>query len=95
MQIKAGFKLSYDVPKPTPMLLTLNLHPSRRGDLLTPQVLTYDPPVETWDYTDGFGNICTRLTAPAGRLTGAATVRSWNPLPAGLPAPDRDTPAVE
>lgn len=69
MQIKAGFKLSYDVPKPTPMLLTLNLHPSRRGDLLTPQVLTYEPPVETWDYTDGFGNVCTRLTAPAGRLT--------------------------
>ena len=44
MQINAGFKLTYDVPKPTPMLLALNIHPSRRGDLLTPQVLKYDPP---------------------------------------------------
>jgi transglutaminase-like putative cysteine protease len=69
MQIKAGFKLSYDCPKPTPMLLVLNIHPSRRMDLLTPQVLTYSPNVEAWDYVDGFGNVCTRVTAPAGRLT--------------------------
>ena len=66
MQIRAGFTLTYDCPKPTPMLLTLNIHPSRVPDLSTPQLLTYSPRVETWDYTDGFGNICTRLTAPAG-----------------------------
>jgi transglutaminase-like putative cysteine protease len=69
MQIKAGYTLTFDVPKPTPMLLTLNVHPSRQGDLLTPQQLRYDPPVQAWDYIDGFGNICTRLTAPAGRLS--------------------------
>jgi transglutaminase-like putative cysteine protease len=66
MQIRAGFTLTYDCPKPTPMLLTLNIHPTRLPDLSTPQVLNYTPHVETWDYTDGFGNICTRLTAPAG-----------------------------
>ena len=36
MQISAGYELSYECPKPTPMLLTLNIHPSRRADLLTP-----------------------------------------------------------
>jgi len=69
MQIKAGFTISYDCPSPTPMMLSLNIHPSRRADLLTPQVLEFSPNVEAWDYVDGFGNVCTRITAPAGRLT--------------------------
>jgi transglutaminase-like putative cysteine protease len=69
MQIKAGYTLGYDCPKPTPMLLVLNVHPSRRVDLLTPQVLEFSPRVQTRDYVDAFGNVCTRLTAPAGRLT--------------------------
>jgi transglutaminase-like putative cysteine protease len=68
MQISAGYELSYECPKPTPMLLTLNIHPSRRADLLTPQVLAFSPQVQSWDYTDGFGNVCTRLTAPAGHF---------------------------
>jgi transglutaminase-like putative cysteine protease len=69
MQIKAGYTLTYECPKPTPMLLTLNIHPSRRADLLSPQVLSYSVPVQASDYVDGFGNVCTRLTSPAGRLT--------------------------
>ncbi|EGF91596.1 transglutaminase-like superfamily protein [Asticcacaulis biprosthecium C19] len=69
MKIRAGYSLTYQCPKPTPMLLCLNLHPSRRTDLLTPQVITFSPGVETWDYTDGFGNVCTCITAPAGDLT--------------------------
>lgn len=69
MIIRAGYSLTYECPKPTPTLLTLNIHPSRRADLLTPQILNFDPPVQTRDYTDGFGNTCTRLIAPAGRLT--------------------------
>ncbi|MDO8359262.1 MAG: transglutaminase family protein [Devosia sp.] len=69
MQIKAGYRLGYECGQPTPMLLCLNIHPSRRHDLLTPQTLVYSPSVEAWDYTDGFGNVCTRITAPVGRLT--------------------------
>jgi transglutaminase-like putative cysteine protease len=46
----------------------LNVHPSRVPDLITPDVLTCDPPVEYRQYRDAFGNICTRLLAPAGRL---------------------------
>lgn len=69
MQIRAGYTLSFEFPKPTPMLLALKIHPSRRSDLLTPEVLSFSPQVQTRDYIDGFGNVCTRLTAPAGRLT--------------------------
>lgn len=69
MQIKAGYALTYTCPKPTPMLLCLNIHPTRRGDLLTPQALVFSPTVDPWDYVDSFGNVCTRITAPAGQLT--------------------------
>ena len=69
MRIRAGYELTYECLQPTPMLLVLNIHPSRRGDLLTGQVLTFSPALEAWDYTDGFGNICTRIVAPPGQTT--------------------------
>jgi transglutaminase-like putative cysteine protease len=68
MIIRAGYSLTYDCPNPTPTLLALNIHPSRRADLLSPQVLMFSPSVHHRDYLDGFGNACTRLSAPAGRL---------------------------
>jgi transglutaminase-like putative cysteine protease len=69
MQIRAGYRLTYTCQQPTPMLLSLNIHPSRRADLLTPQVLQFEPALDVWDYTDSYGNVCTRVTAPAGRMT--------------------------
>ncbi|MFC7607308.1 transglutaminase-like domain-containing protein [Teichococcus aestuarii] len=69
MKIRAGFTLAYECPQPTPMLLVLNIHPSRRADLLTGQTLSYDRPVQAREYIDGFGNACTRILVPAGRTT--------------------------
>jgi transglutaminase-like putative cysteine protease len=69
MRIRAGYELVYECPQPTAMLLALNIHPSRRADLLTDQVLSFSPAVEARDYLDGFGNVCTRIVAPAGRTT--------------------------
>ena len=69
MRIRAGYELTYECPQPTAMLLALNIHPSRRVDLLTDQVLTFSPEVEARDYVDGFGNVCTRVVAPQGALT--------------------------
>ena len=51
------------------MLLVLNIHPSRRVDLLTEQKLTFNQPIDAWGYTDGFGNACTRIVAPPGLTT--------------------------
>jgi transglutaminase-like putative cysteine protease len=82
MQIKAGFTLRYECPQPTPMLLNLNIHPSRRADLLVPQVLEFSPHVEAWDYTDSFGNAATRITAPAGSLTISSSFEIYD---SGLP----------
>jgi transglutaminase-like putative cysteine protease len=69
MKIRAGFDVAYECWQPTPMLLVLNVHPSRRVDLLTEQALSFDRDIEAWDYIDGFGNACSRITAPPGLTT--------------------------
>ena len=68
MQIRAGYELIYDFPKPTPLILTLNIHYSRASDLIRPDHLITLPSVPMSSYRDGFGNWCTRLVAPQGRL---------------------------
>jgi transglutaminase-like putative cysteine protease len=67
MRIRAGFEIAYECPVPVPMLLALSLHASRRQDLETPEWLRTDPVVDVRQYIDGFGNICSRILAPAGR----------------------------
>src|SRR5215213_4098706 len=68
MKIQAGYRIAFEHLQPTPMLLMLHVHPSRMPDLITPDDLMCDPPVERRQYRDAFGNTCTRLLAPAGRL---------------------------
>lgn len=69
MKIQAGYEISYDCAQPTPMLLMLRVHPSRQADLESPERITFDPLVRATEYRDGFGNLCTRITAPPGRIT--------------------------
>ena len=69
MRIQAGYEISYDCDQPTPMLLMLRVHPSRQSDLEAPERITFDPPLPATEYRDGFGNLCTRVTAPPGRIT--------------------------
>ena len=69
MKIRAGFDIAYECENETAMLLVLNIHPDRRADLLTEQVLTFDRPIEAWGYLDIFGNACSRISAPPGLTT--------------------------
>jgi transglutaminase-like putative cysteine protease len=69
VKIEVGYELIYECPRPTPMIMALNLHYSRASDILIPDRLTTNPSVPLSAYRDGFGNWCTRLTAPSGRLT--------------------------
>lgn len=68
MYIRVGYELIYDCPQPTPMILTLNVHYTRVSDLVAPDHLVTDPPVPLTAYRDGFGNWCTRIVAPQGRI---------------------------
>jgi len=68
MEIRLGYELIYDCPQPTPMILTLNVHYTRVSDLVVPDHLRTDPSVPLAAYRDGFGNWCTRIVAPQGRI---------------------------
>jgi len=72
MQIRAGYEITYECPKPTPMVLMLSVHPTRLLDLVAPAPMTFDPPIEARDYRDLHGNICTRIAAPVGPITVAS-----------------------
>jgi transglutaminase-like putative cysteine protease len=68
MQIRVGFQMVYDCPQPTPMIFTLNVHFTRVSDLVGRDDLVFDPPVPIRAYRDSFGNWCTRVVAPKGRM---------------------------
>jgi transglutaminase-like putative cysteine protease len=66
--IQFGYELVYSFPQPTPMVLMLRAHPSRRGDLVVADDITVEPSCPLRHYLDGFGNECTRVTSPAGQM---------------------------
>lgn len=84
MQINVGYELIYSCPKPTPMIVTLNVNYSRVSDLIQPDTLILSPSVPVSAYRDSYGNWCSRILAPAGqiRLTGNGVVAD-----AGTPDP--------
>jgi transglutaminase-like putative cysteine protease len=68
VQIRVGFAMTYDCPQPTPMIFNLNVHFTRVSDLVGRDNLVFDPTVPMAAYRDSFGNWCTRVVAPQGRL---------------------------
>ena len=77
MKIRVGFEMIYDLPQPTPLIAVLGTHFTRASDVIVPDHLTTSPSVPITPYRDGFGNWCSRIVAPAGRMRLAAdgTVR--------------------
>jgi transglutaminase-like putative cysteine protease len=82
MQIRIGFEIIYQCPQDTPMILMVHAHYSRAPDMLVADQLITDPAVPVTAHRDGFGNWCSRIVAPPGRirLTTNAIVRD-----SGLP----------
>jgi transglutaminase-like putative cysteine protease len=68
MKIRIGFDLIYTFDGYTPMVLMLNVHPSRRHDLITTDAIRTMPARSIAPYVDGFGNKCVRLLAAPGAL---------------------------
>jgi len=67
--IHAGFDIAFQCPAQTPMLLQLNIHPSRVDDLRSPDVIRSDPDLAMSAYLDSFGNRVTRVDVPPGLVT--------------------------
>jgi transglutaminase-like putative cysteine protease len=68
VQIRAGYDIAFQCFQETPMTLMLSIHPSRQGDLISPHRLQFNSDVDARDFTDMFGNTCTRIVAPPGLL---------------------------
>ncbi len=81
---RASGETVYECPQPTPMVLVLNVHYSRASDMVRPDYLVTDPSIPIAQFRDAFGNWCTRLVAPRGRVkfTADGVVRD-----AGAPDP--------
>ncbi|MCW5736583.1 MAG: transglutaminase family protein [Enhydrobacter sp.] len=69
MKIRVGYELIFDLPQPTPMIMVLGVHQSRAPDVEVSDRPTTDPFLPIEAYRDLFGNWCSRIFAPAGRLT--------------------------
>lgn len=68
MRIRVGFDMSFECPRPTPKIFTVNVHSTRVSDLIGRDDVRFDPPVPVSAYRDSFGNWCTRIVAPQGTL---------------------------
>jgi transglutaminase-like putative cysteine protease len=68
VRLQVGYEFGYHFPQPTPCILTLNIHYSRVGDLEFPDHIVVTPPTALSGYREEFGNWCSRLVAPAGRV---------------------------
>jgi transglutaminase-like putative cysteine protease len=68
MQIQIGFEIVYECPKPTPMILALQIHFSRASDLVSPSYLLTTPSVPITYHRDFYGNWLSRIVAPQGQI---------------------------
>jgi transglutaminase-like putative cysteine protease len=82
LRLSLGCQFRFELSGPTPMIALLSVHESRLGDLEGTDLIRTVPPVPLHFYRDGFGNLCTRLVAPAGAFEiGTDTVIRDSGLP--------------
>jgi transglutaminase-like putative cysteine protease len=69
MLIRFGYEMTFECPKPTPMVCQLDVHPSQAIAVRSETPFSANPSVDSKVYADVFGNRCRRFTAPMGLLT--------------------------
>ncbi|WP_332689390.1 transglutaminase-like domain-containing protein [Bosea sp. (in: a-proteobacteria)] len=102
MQIRYGYRIEIVCEQPTALVTMLDVHPSRRHDLIEPDemqatgLLVPDAPLVLERHLDPFGNICHRLIAPAGgvRLQASGTIYDSGRPDAVMPGA-REMPPAE
>ena len=66
MYLKIGFDIQLAITSPMALIYVLHVHPSRRDDLLAPEIVMIEPQLRADEYLDVFGNQCGRINALAG-----------------------------
>jgi transglutaminase-like putative cysteine protease len=69
MRFRIGYEFTYTFPQPTPCLMMLNVHHSRVSDLESADSIITRPSSAVIGYRDLYGNWCSRMIAPAGKVT--------------------------
>jgi transglutaminase-like putative cysteine protease len=69
MKIRCGYQISFNCLNPTPINLKLHVHPDRAHDLITPDDMQTSVPAVVRQCIDEFGNVITRVGAPAGPIS--------------------------
>lgn len=67
MLIRAGYRMVVETSAETPLVLMTSVRPSRIQDLRSKHEIVTDRQIPSVNYRDGFDNICTRMTLPAGQ----------------------------
>lgn len=67
MRLNAGCEIEFETPAPVPLILMLRPR-SGYGQWIVQERYDLTPAVPVIEYVDGYGNLCQRLTAPAGRF---------------------------
>jgi transglutaminase-like putative cysteine protease len=96
MLIRLGYDIQFTIAQPVPIVALLSVHPSRRQDLQGPDRVTVDGGTQVAEYTDAFGNICTRLLAEHGtlRMTNSVVIQDSGLLDP-IPFDAREVPIEE
>ena len=65
MWLRTSCEMTFDITVPTPFILMLRLR-SRAQQWVASEEYRLMPSVPVYEFTDNFGNLCQRLTAPVG-----------------------------
>ena len=96
MRLRAGCELRVEAPEPAPLIAMLRPR-SNAAQWIASERYELEPLVGAVEYTDGFGNLCQRFTAPSGRLlirteVEAEVSESIFVRPAAAPTPIAELP---
>jgi transglutaminase-like putative cysteine protease len=69
MQIRYGFDLALELAHPATILAMMDVHTDFRHCITEETELELSPAMEARRFVDGYGNIITRLSAPAGSMS--------------------------
>jgi transglutaminase-like putative cysteine protease len=72
VKIRAGYRIAFECEQTDTLLLMLTTRWELRDDVLTPETLNTEPFRPIRQYTDVFGNMCSRVVIPQGRTTFSA-----------------------
>ncbi len=68
MLIRVGYKVEFEFEKAATVLCLGSIHPCMATRIRKPESLLVSPAVPVTEFLDTYGNRCSRMVVPAGRV---------------------------